>query len=198
VGNKLGSKNFVSGVMGKAFGFVQKRRLAVLGAAVVVTLGIVVASQAAAMVALSSRLDEATAAKPSTVVAPATPTFTPTPTPTPTAAKPKPKPAPVAAPKPAPVAAPAIKPGPTAKQIADVLAARHFYEEEIPSVQAGIAVLQGELSKKEYFLSIAVAYNDSLRASVLNGEIATLRNQIASDQAYLADLQAKLAALPNY
>jgi hypothetical protein len=88
--------------------------------------------------------------------------------------------------------------GPTATEIANVQALRLSYQQDIDAVQAEIAVLNGTLSVKQYYLSVANAYGDSLRAGVLNGEIATINSDIARKQAYVVAVQNQLNALPNY
>lgn len=100
-------------------------------------------------------------------------------------------------PQPAPAPAPAPS-GPTPAEIAAIQAEREWYNLEIQNSQARIATLQADLELRQYWLSVANAYSDTLRANQLNAEILTIEANIANENAFLNMITAQRDALPNY
>lgn len=88
--------------------------------------------------------------------------------------------------------------GPSAEEIAAVQAEREWYNLEIQNSQARIASMQADLELKKYFLSVANAYGDHLKAGQINAEILTIQASIANENAYLIMITAQRDALPNY
>lgn len=95
-------------------------------------------------------------------------------------------------------AEPAAPAGPTQQEIAAVQAEREYYQLEIINSQARLATLQGDLDLQTYFLSVAVAYSDNLKASEVRGNIARINANIANENAYLNMITAQMNSLPNY
>lgn len=91
-----------------------------------------------------------------------------------------------------------VESGPTAAEIALVQAQREYLNLQLLNSSARQATYQGQLDEKVYFKSIADSFNDSVRSSVLQGEIATLEARIATENATTNLINAQLDALPRY
>jgi hypothetical protein len=97
-----------------------------------------------------------------------------------------------------PVTPPAVDPGPTAAEIALVKAEKDVLNVQILQSDARQAASQADLDKKVYFLGIANSYDDVVRAGILQGEIATIKANMAAEAATKNLLVARVNALPAY
>jgi hypothetical protein len=164
----------------------------------------IVASVSAIALVLSFSPDRTEASNPTATQMPAAPTATPTQS----AGAVLPAPAP--APAPAPDSntsdqdvtfdepAPAGPQGPTPQEIAAVQAQRQSLTLEIADARARIDVYNAELAQQEYFMSVAIAYGDTLAEQRCRALINQERAKIERENANIGSLTSLLNSLPNY
>lgn len=192
----------------------------------VVVIGLVVISLASAVVYLGVGLVAATqaaalsAAKTSNIPAKAAPSVAPSESVTPPSAEPTPTALPSTPTAPAPTqkapskavlppavkapAAPAVPAsppapsGPSAADIAQNDAIRRQLQAEKANLVADLASIASSLATDQQWLTVANAYGDALRAAALNADIAALNARQISSQNSLDQVTASLATLPSY